>query len=57
MKRLIGVFALVPGLLAGSAHFAAAEVVLGASLPLTGGLAINGQKHKEAYELCIDLVN
>ena len=57
MKRLIGVFALVPGLLAGSAHFAAAEVVLGASLPLTGGLAINGQKHKEAYELCVDLVN
>ena len=57
MKRLIGVFALVPGLLAGSAQFATAEVVFGASLPLTGGLAINGQKHKEAYELCIDLVN
>ena len=37
--------------------FAAAEVVFGASLPLTGGLAINGQKHKEAYELCIDLLN
>jgi branched-chain amino acid transport system substrate-binding protein len=57
MKRLVGVFALVPGLLAGSAQFAAAEVVFGASLPLTGGLAINGQKHKEAYDLCMDLVN
>ena len=32
-------------------------VVFGASLPLTGGLAINGQKHKEGYELCIDLIN
>ena len=57
MKRLIGVFALVPGLLAGSAQFAAAEVVFGASLPLTGGLAINGQKHQEGYELCVDLLN
>lgn len=57
MMRLVGLFALVPGLLVGSAHFAAAEVVFGASLPLTGGLAINGQKHKEAYELCIDLLN
>ena len=47
----------MPGLLAGSAHFAAAEVVFGASLPMTGGLAINGQKHKEGYELCMDLIN
>jgi branched-chain amino acid transport system substrate-binding protein len=54
---MIGLFALVPGLLAGSAHFAAAEVVFGASLPLTGGLATNGQKHKEGYELCMDLIN
>jgi branched-chain amino acid transport system substrate-binding protein len=47
----------MPGLLAGTSHVASAEVVFGASLPLTGGLAINGQKHKEAYELCMDLVN
>ncbi len=57
MKKMIGLLALVPGLLAGSAHFAAAEVVFGASLPLTGGLATNGQKHKEGYELCMDLIN
>jgi branched-chain amino acid transport system substrate-binding protein len=57
MKNLVGVFALAPGLLVGSAEFAAAEVVFGASLPLTGGLAINGQKHKEGYELCMELVN
>lgn len=44
--------------LAGWVASAAAEpVVFGASLPLTGGLATNGQKHKEGYELCIDLVN
>jgi branched-chain amino acid transport system substrate-binding protein len=57
MHRLVGLFALVPGLMAGSAQFAAAEVVFGASLPLTGGLAINGQKHQEGYELCLDLLN
>jgi branched-chain amino acid transport system substrate-binding protein len=57
MKKMIGLLALVPGLLAGSAHIAAAEVVFGASLPLTGGLATNGQKHKEGYELCMDLIN
>jgi branched-chain amino acid transport system substrate-binding protein len=47
--------------LAGGALLAApvlAEPVrIGASLPMTGGLAINGQKHKAGYELCIDLIN
>jgi branched-chain amino acid transport system substrate-binding protein len=58
MKKLLGLAALVPALLAGSAQLAAAEdVVFGASLPLTGGLATNGQKHKEGFELCMDLVN
>jgi len=36
---------------------AAEKVTFGASLPLTGGFAINGEKHKEGYELCIDLLN
>lgn len=36
---------------------AAEKVTFGASLPLTGGFAINGEKHKEGYELCVDLVN
>ena len=57
MKRTVGVIAVVPGLLVGSAQIAAAEVVFGASLPLTGGLAINGQKHQEGYELCMELIN
>jgi branched-chain amino acid transport system substrate-binding protein len=47
--------------LAGGALIAApvqAEAVkIGASLPITGGLAINGQKHKDGYELCVDLIN
>jgi branched-chain amino acid transport system substrate-binding protein len=51
---------LLPGLLGGAliALPAQAEPVkIGASLPITGGLAINGQKHKDGYELCVDLIN
>jgi branched-chain amino acid transport system substrate-binding protein len=32
-------------------------ILIGASLPLTGGFAINGQKHKNGYELWAKLVN
>ena len=32
-------------------------VKFGASLPITGGFAINGQKHKDGYELCVDMIN
>ncbi|MCB9076272.1 MAG: ABC transporter substrate-binding protein [Anaerolineaceae bacterium] len=32
-------------------------IIAGASLPLTGGFSVNGQKHKEGYELCADLIN
>ena len=56
MKRIV-LLALVPAFVVSSAQIAAAEVVFGASLPLTGGLAINGQKHQEGYELCMELIN
>jgi branched-chain amino acid transport system substrate-binding protein len=51
---------LLLGLAAGAiaaAPVRAEPVKIGASLPITGGLAINGQKHKAGYELCIDLIN
>jgi branched-chain amino acid transport system substrate-binding protein len=50
-------------MLTGQASSAMAEaatgdpIVIGASLPLTGGFSVNGQKHKEGYELCVDLIN
>jgi branched-chain amino acid transport system substrate-binding protein len=34
-----------------------APIRIGASLPMTGGFAINGQLHKEGYELCVKLIN
>lgn len=30
---------------------------IGASLPLTGNFSIAGQKHKQGYELCVNLIN
>ncbi|MFC2026288.1 amino acid ABC transporter substrate-binding protein [Chloroflexota bacterium] len=32
-------------------------IKIGASLPLTGGFAINGEKHRDGYQLCVDLIN
>jgi len=32
-------------------------IKIGASLPLTGGFSINGQKHKDGYEMCVKLIN
>jgi len=56
MKRMLGPVIVGSGLLI-ALPVAAEPVSFGASLPLTGGLATNGQKHKEGYELCIDLIN
>jgi len=47
-------------MLQGRSSIAAASgepIIFGASLPLTGGFSVNGQKHKEGYELCVDLIN
>ncbi len=32
-------------------------IKIGSSLPLTGGFAITGQKHREGFEMCIDKIN
>jgi len=32
-------------------------ILIGASLPLTGGFAIPGQKHGDGYQLCVDQIN
>jgi len=36
---------------------AAAEIKIGASLPLTGSFSIAGSKHQQGYELCVKLIN
>ncbi|URK89142.1 ABC transporter substrate-binding protein (plasmid) [Rhizobium sp. RCAM05350] len=35
----------------------AANIKIGASLPITGGLSVSGEKHKRGYELCTELIN
>lgn len=42
-------------LMAGAAH--AENLRIGASLPITGGLSVSGEKHKRGYELCTKLIN
>lgn len=32
-------------------------IVLGASLPLTGGFSIPGSLHQEGYQVCVDIIN
>lgn len=39
---------------AGVAH---ADIKIGASLPLTGAFSIAGTKHKQGYELCVNMIN
>ena len=39
------------------ASAAAAEIKIGASLPLTGSFSIAGSKHQQGYQLCVDLIN
>lgn len=41
--------------LAGAAY--ADTIRIGASLPITGGLSVSGEKHKRGYELCNKLIN
>ena len=56
MKYLIGPAVIGSALLI-ALPAQAEKVSFGASLPLTGGLATNGQKHQEGYDLCIELIN
>ena len=35
----------------------AETIRIGASLPITGGLSVSGEKHKRGYELCNKLIN
>ncbi len=35
----------------------AEDIRIGASLPLTGGFSIAGSKHKQGYQLCVDIIN
>ncbi|MBB4956073.1 branched-chain amino acid transport system substrate-binding protein [Agrobacterium vitis] len=35
----------------------ATDIKIGASLPITGGLSVSGEKHKRGYELCTKLIN
>ncbi len=48
---------LVASAFAVSVATAQEAIKIGASLPLTGNFSVPGQKHKEGYELCVELIN
>jgi branched-chain amino acid transport system substrate-binding protein len=35
----------------------AEPILIGSSLPLTGSFSIPGEKHRDGYQLCVDLIN
>lgn len=43
--------------LAAGAAAAAEPLRIGASLPLTGNFSVSGEKHRQGYQLCVDLIN
>ncbi|WP_043611333.1 amino acid ABC transporter substrate-binding protein [Ensifer sp. ZNC0028] len=56
INRLIAA-ATISVLSASTVASAAETIRIGASLPITGGLSVSGEKHKRGYELCNKLIN
>jgi branched-chain amino acid transport system substrate-binding protein len=49
--------ALAGAALLASAASAQDPIKIGSSLPLTGNFSVTGEKHKQGFELCVDLIN
>lgn len=47
----------VAAVMMGSPANAQDPIKIGSSLPLTGGFAVTGTKHKEGFELCVKMIN
>lgn len=47
----------VPAATEAPAPTVAAPIKIGSSLPLTGEFSITGTKHRDGYQLCVDLIN
>lgn len=56
MGKLKFVLAATAAILMSNAAYAE-TLRIGASLPITGGLSVSGEKHKRGYELCTKLIN
>lgn len=56
INRLIAA-ATISVLSASTVASAAETIRIGASLPITGGLSVSGEKHKRGYALCNKLIN
>lgn len=52
-----GMLAAAVTALLGSTGLAQDVIKIGSSLPLTGGFAVTGEKHRQGFELCVDMIN
>lgn len=55
MKNVFLVASAAMALMVGTAQ--AENLKIGASLPLTGGFSIGGEKHQQGYDLCVNMIN
>lgn len=56
MEKMKFVVAATAAMLMSNAAYAD-TLRIGASLPITGGLSVSGEKHRRGYELCTKLIN
>jgi branched-chain amino acid transport system substrate-binding protein len=45
------------GLIAAAAQAQQEPIKIGSSLPLTGNFSVTGEKHRQGFQLCVDLIN
>lgn len=57
MNRSRLLSAAAAGALLASGALGAEPLKIGASLPLTGNFSVSGEKHRQGYQLCVDLIN
>jgi branched-chain amino acid transport system substrate-binding protein len=49
--------AVLAGTLLATTAFAQEPIKIGSSLPLTGNFSVTGEKHRQGFELCVDMIN
>ncbi|TRW96604.1 ABC transporter substrate-binding protein [Paracoccus sp. M683] len=57
LANLLATTAVTASVMVGTGAASAQTIKIGASLPITGGLSVSGEKHRRGYDLCTKLIN
>ncbi len=57
LAKFMATTAVAASMAIGAGAASAQAIKIGASLPITGGLSVSGEKHRRGYELCTKLIN